>query len=108
MQYFALYSYFMDGFAFAGEALSGKCAGAGDYQALKKVIRNLFLWGSGVALNFTLFYMAGGRALMDLLPNAASVVATASDYLPWAVLIPYAGHTAIIWDAVIIGHTATR
>ena len=37
MQYFTLYSYFMDGFAFAGEALSGKCAGAGDYQALKKV-----------------------------------------------------------------------
>lgn len=53
MQYFTLYSYFMDGFAFAGEALSGKCAGAGDYQALKKVIRNLFLGEAGVALTFT-------------------------------------------------------
>lgn len=108
MQYFTLYSYFMDGFAFAGEALSGKCAGAGDYQALKKVIRNLFLWGSGVALIFTLFYMAGGKALMNLLTNEASVVATASDYLPWAVLIPFAGLSAFIWDGVFIGLTATR
>ncbi|WP_418816522.1 MATE family efflux transporter [Paraprevotella clara] len=108
MQYFTLYSYFMDGFAFAGEALSGKCAGAGDYQALKKVIRNLFLWGSGVALTFTLFYMAGGKALMNLLTNEASVVATTSDYLPWAVLIPFAGLSAFIWDGVFIGLTATR
>ena len=98
----------MDGFAFAGEALSGKCAGAGDYQALKKVIRNLFLWGSGVALTFTLFYMAGGKALMNLLTDEGSVIATASDYLPWAVFIPLAGLSAFIWDGVFIGLTATR
>ena len=35
MQYFTLYSYFMDGFAFAGEALSGQCAGANDRTKLQ-------------------------------------------------------------------------
>ena len=45
---------------------------------------------------------------MNLLTDEASVVATASDYLPWAVLIPLAGLSAFIWDGVFIGLTATR
>ena len=52
--------------------------------------------------------MAGGKALMNLLTDEGSVVATASDYLPWAVLIPFAGLSAFIWDGVFIGLTATR
>ena len=108
MQYFTLYSYFMDGFAFAGEALSGKCAGAKDYLALKGVVRNLFLWGAGVALAFTLLYWMGGKGFMRLLTDEPDVVATAYGYLPWAVLIPLAGLSAFIWDGIFIGLTATR
>lgn len=108
MQYFTLYSYFMDGLAFAGEALSGKCAGAGDYPTLRRVVRNLFLWGGGVALAFTLLYAVFGKTLMNLLTDEASVVAVAAGYLPWVVLIPLAGLSAFIWDGVFIGLTATR
>lgn len=108
MQYFTLYSYFMDGFAFAGEALSGKCAGAGDRQGLKAVVRGLFAWGAGVAAAFTLLYMAGGQAFMHVLTNEPSVVATAAAYLPWAICIPLAGLAAFVWDGVFIGLTATR
>lgn len=108
MQYFTLYSYFMDGFAFAGEALAGKCAGAGDRQGLKGVVRGLFAWGIGVAALFTVIYLAGGRAFMGLLTNEPSVTATAATYLPWAVCIPLAGLSAFVWDGVFIGLTATR
>ncbi len=108
MQYFTLYSYFMDGFAFAGEALSGKCAGAKDYAGLRVVIRNLFFWGCMVAAGFTFLYLFGGAQFMSLLTNEPSVVSTASAYLPWAVLIPIAGLSAFVWDGVFIGLTATR
>ena len=108
MQYFTLYSYFMDGFAFAGEALSGKFAGAKDHASLATVIRNLFAWGCGVTAAFTLLYACGGKGLMSLLTDEPSVIATACAYLPWATLIPLAGLSAFIWDGVFIGLTATR
>lgn len=108
MQYFTLYSYFMDGFAFAGEALSGKCAGAHDRPALGIIIKNLFLWGCVVAIGFTLLYSIGGKHIMHLLTNETSVINTASSYYLWVIFIPLAGLSAFIWDGVFIGLTATR
>lgn len=108
MQYFTLYSYFMDGFAFAGEALSGKCAGSGDRQHLRAIIRSLFLWGGIVAFCFTLLYAFGGTGFMRLMTNESSVVAAARPYLPWVAAIPAAGLSAFTWDGIFIGLTATR
>ena len=39
MQLFLLFSYFMDGFAFAGEALAGKYYGRGDIAALHRAVK---------------------------------------------------------------------
>ena len=108
MQYFTLYSYFMDGFAFAGEALSGQCAGANDRTKLQSVVRDLFLWGGGVALLFTLFYAIAGSGLLGLLTNETQVIRAAGPYLPWAIAIPFAGLATFTWDGVFIGLTATR
>ena len=108
MQYFTLYSYFMDGFAFAGEALSGQCAGANDRTKLQSVVRDLFLWGGGVALLFTFFYAIAGSGLLGLLTNETQVIRAAGPYLPWAIAIPFAGLAAFTWDGVFIGLTATR
>ena len=51
MQYFTFYSFFMDGLAFAGEALAGQCAGAKDDKKLKTVVRDLFILGEGLTLS---------------------------------------------------------
>ena len=108
MQYFTLYSYFMDGFAFAGEALSGQCAGAHNYIKLRDVIRDLFLWSFGVAILFTLCYTIGGEAFLSLLTNDKEVISAALTYLPWAMAIPIIGLAAFTWDGIFIGLTATR
>lgn len=108
MQYFTLYSYFMDGFAFAGEALAGKCFGAGNREELRDIIRSLFLWGGGVAFCFTLVYAIGGFGFMRLLTNESEVISAAATYLPWVAFIPIAGLSAFTWDGVFIGLTATR
>ena len=54
MQLFTLFSYIMDGFAYAGEALTGRYIGARNKTALDRMIRLLFGWGIGLSLSFTL------------------------------------------------------
>ena len=108
MQLFTLFSYVMDGFAYAGEALCGRYYGACNSAALRQTVVRLFGWGLFVMLLFTLLYLVGGTPFLRLLTSDAQVVATAADYLPWAVLIPAAGMAAFVWDGVFIGLTATR
>ena len=108
MQLFTLFSYVMDGFAFAGEALAGRYYGARDRVRLQLTVRHLFYWGVAMAMLFTSVYWVGGTPFLHLLTSDAAVIATAAHYLPWAVLIPAAGMAAFVWDGIFIGITASR
>ena len=108
MQLFTLFSYVMDGFAYAGEALVGRYIGAGDKRSLRHTIRGLFVWGVGLALLFTVLYLLGGQSFLGLLTDEASVILAAREYFLWAVAIPLAGFAAFLWDGIFVGATATR
>lgn len=108
MQLFTLFSYIMDGFAYAGEALTGRYIGARNYAALKRMIHLLFGWGIGLSLLFTLLYGAGGKGFLGLLTNDFTVIGEASHYFYWVLAIPLAGFAAFLWDGILIGATATR
>ena len=108
MQFYLLFSYVMDGFAYAGEALSGKYYGARNNAALRSTVGHLFLWGLLMAVGFTLVYGLGGDAFLSLLTDEPSVVAASHTYYYWALAIPLAGMAAFVWDGVFIGCTMTR
>jgi MATE family multidrug resistance protein len=108
MQLFTLFSYFMDGFAYAAEAMTGRYYGAQDDKALSNTIGSLFRWGWLMVALFTLIYWVGGTPFLRLLTTDATVIQAASDYLPWAVLIPLCSMAAFVWDGVFIGTTYTR
>lgn len=108
MQLFMLFSYFMDGFAYAGEALCGRMAGAGDRRGLARSVRSLIGWGLTLAVVFTLLYIAAGNRMIGLMSGEREVVDAASEYLGWAVTVPLAGFLAFTWDGVLIGTTRTR
>ena len=108
MQFFTLYSYFMDGFAFAGEALAGKAIGARSRLIYSSVVRNLFGWGTAMALLFTLLYWVAAPWMLGLLTNDTGVIGVAATYRPWVLLFPVCGMAAFIWDGIYIGATATR
>lgn len=108
MQFFMLFSYMMDGFAFAGEALAGRFVGASDGVSLKRCVKNLMLWGAILAGLFSTFYFVGGEWLLGLLSSQKDVVSASDEYLPWAVVVPLAGFAAFTWDGVFIGATRTR
>lgn len=108
MQFFTLFSYVMDGFAYAGEALTGRYVGANDFLMLRRLIRLLFRWGFGLSILFTLLYAFNGNAFIALLTDDEVVVAVSQEYYYWALAIPLAGFSAFIWDGIFIGATATR
>ena len=109
MTFYTLFSYVMDGFAFAGEALDGKYYGARDYSGLHNVIHRLLIrWGLSLAIAFTAVYILGGGLLLRLLTNDAQVVAAAHTFAYWTWLIPLAGFAAFVYDGIFIGLTATR
>ena len=64
MQLFTLYSYIMDGFAFAGEAMVGKAIGGRMRGIYDDTVRRLFRWGWGVAALFTLAYLLLGQPFL--------------------------------------------
>jgi MATE family multidrug resistance protein len=108
MQFFTLFSYFMDGFAYAGEALAGKHTGTGNLLALKKTVRDIFLWGAGIAFIFTLLYVTGNNTFLKLLTNDKTIIDAAKDFSYWVWAIPFAAFIAFIWDGIFIGATASR
>ena len=108
MQMYMLFSYVMDGFAYAGEALGGKYYGARNMTMLHRTVRHLFVWGVLMAVLFTAAYAAGGDTFLSLLTDEPGVVKASGDYFYWALALPVAGVAAFIWDGVFIGCTLTR
>ena len=108
MQLFILYSYIMDGFAYAAEALCGRFYGAGDNISLKETIRKIFYWSMGLTAIYSIVYGLGGLDFLRLLTNEESVISASEEYIFWAILIPISGMVAFVWDGVFIGMTMTK
>lgn len=114
MQLFTIFSYIMDGFAYAGEALCGYAAGMtakngeNGVSLLTSTVRRLFMWGILTATLFTVAYACGGNGFLSLLTSQRDVVEAARPYFQYAALIPAVGMAAFVWDGVFIGLTASR
>lgn len=108
MQLYLFFSYFMDGFAYAGEALGGRFYGARNASAFRELLRHLFAWAALMTTVFTLLYLIGGMRLIALLTDEKPVLEAAREYVWWIWVIPVAGAAAFIWDGIFIGITATR
>lgn len=108
MQLYLLYSYIMDGFAFAGEALVGKAIGARSYPIYISTVKRLFVWGTIMMLLFTLVYFLFGEQFLAILTDDPSVLEASKEYHWWTLLLPLSGMSAFIWDGIYIGATATK
>jgi len=107
LQYFMVFSYLIDGFAYAAEALVGKYIGEQNRPMLARTIRYLFLWGLGISIPFTLTYLFGGERIIWLLTNNADVIQQTMPYLFWIAIVPLVTFSAFLWDGIFIGATAS-
>lgn len=108
MQFFMLFSYFMDGFAYAGEALTGRFVGAGNVKALKLMLKRLFFWGWVVSIAAVVIYAIFPNQLLHILTNDVQIIESTKDFMFWTVLIPLTGFAAFLWDGIFIGATASK
>ncbi len=107
LQLFFVYSYFVDGFAYAAEALTGRYVGAKDNNLLRLSVKRLFAWGLGIAVVFSAAYGFGWRSLVWLLTDNEQVIRTAGEFALWIGLMPLMAFASFLWDGIYIGATAS-
>ena len=108
MKLLMIFSYFTDGFAYAGEALTGRYIGEGNRQMVSATVRWTFVWSMSIALIFIGVYHFAGTPLLKVMTSDAVVIGAAGEYMPWLLLMPVVGCAAFTWDGIFIGATASR
>lgn len=108
MKLLMIFSYFTDGFAYAGEALTGRFIGEKLQDGVHSTVKQTFAWGAGVAMLFMAIYGLGGTWLFSLMTSDTSVIDAGRQFIPWLLLMPAMGIAAFVWDGIFIGATAGR
>ncbi len=108
MKILMIFSYFTDGFAYAGEAMTGRYIGACDLPNLRKTVKWTFVWSMGLAAAFVAIYHFGGVLLLKMMTTDVAVVEASKAFLPWLVLMPVVGCAAFTWDGIFIGATGSK
>jgi MATE family multidrug resistance protein len=105
MQFFTLFSYFMDGFAYAAESLCGKAKGENNYNLLKNYVKRFLLWGSAISILFIIIYAIFGENILMIFTDNKDVLEYSKKFLYWILLIPITGFIAFLYDGILIGLT---
>ena len=114
MKLFMFFSFFVDGFAYAGEALVGKALGEvqGDKvqstKGISIIVKTLFNWSIGVGVLFTLIYAVAGDESIAVMTNDVPVLKAAQKYMGWLIAMPIVSAIAFMWDGVYVGATAGK
>jgi MATE family multidrug resistance protein len=108
MQLFMLFSYMSDGFAYAGEALSGRFVGEKNVILLKRFIRKLLFWALMIGVFFVIVYIVAWKELLQLFSSSDDIIATAGRYIGWIIAVPLAGCIPFMIDGIMIGGVQTK
>lgn len=108
MKLLMIFSFFTDGFAYAGEALTGKFIGMKDPQMVRRSVKGVFVWSMAIAVAFIFIYWGTGVPMLRMMTSDESVVDASRQFLPWLVLMPPLGCAAFTWDGIYVGATASR
>lgn len=108
MNLMLLFSYVTDGFAYAGEALTGRFIGEGSRTLTRRTVKWVFIWSMSLAAIFTLLYTVSGVPLLRMMTSDTEVIEACREFLPWLVVTPMVGCAAFTWDGIYLGATASR
>ncbi len=108
MQFFMLFSYFMDGLAYAGEALTGKFIGQKNSSSLQKMMKTLFQWGIALSFITSVIYFFFTPNILSLLTDKENIIILAQKFTFWVIIVPIVGFATFIWDGIYVGATASK
>ncbi len=108
MHFLSVSAYFLDGIAYATEALTGKAIGARNPKRFAEAVRLSSIWAGLLSVSAAAtFWLAGGAAI-DLMTVNEAVRVLAREYLVWAAISPIIGVACFQLDGIFIGATRTH
>lgn len=108
LQLFTLFSYMMDGFAYAAESLSGRYYGANDSKNLKQTVLGSLEWGMYLSLIVTVIYILCINQILYLFEPADKIFNIAIQYRWYVYAIPICSFVAFLLDGILVGITASK
>lgn len=107
MQLFTLFSYMVDGVAYAAEAISGRCVGERNYEKLRRASKAFMIWGASVAALYVGVYLVAWEEILMLFSPSAEVMACAGEYIGWIIAVPLVCFVPFMIDGIMLGATRT-
>jgi MATE family multidrug resistance protein len=107
IQLLSVSAFFLDGLAFATEALVGRAVGAAHRSGLTIAAKMTTAWAAAVAVVIAAVLALFGSWFIDGLTVDFATRALARAYLPWAAAAPLLGVWAFQLDGIFIGATRT-
>lgn len=108
MKLMMLFSYFVDGFAYAAEALTGRFIGAKDATSLHRAVKIIFVWSGIIGVVSTFVYLVAADDMILLMTKDTNVIEASGEYIGWMLVMPIISCLAFTWDGVYIGATASK
>ncbi|PLX44466.1 MAG: MATE family efflux transporter [Hyphomicrobiales bacterium] len=105
--FFLVIAYFLDGFAFAAEALAGRSIGARDRDAFGRAVFLSTYWAVWLSLIAGAIFWLAGTTMIDIMSVNEEVRASARSYLIWAALTPLTGIACFQLDGIFTGALRT-
>ncbi|MEZ5852122.1 MAG: MATE family efflux transporter [Hyphomicrobiaceae bacterium] len=99
--------YLLDGFAFAAEALVGRCVGARDRAGFWRAVEVSTIWAGAFAVVVSAILWFAGPAIIAFSAKSPQVQAVATSYLAWAAISPLLGVWCFQLDGIFTGATRT-
>lgn len=107
MQFFQFFSFFIDGFAYSGEALVGLRTGERNWEMLSKSVSRLLQWTFMMSILFSVAYFLGLETIVSLLTDSDKVIEGVVDLTLFVTLIPIVSCWSFIYDGFYVGITDT-
>lgn len=103
MQLFFLFSFGLDGFAQAAEALTGQAIGADSETRFYTICRLAAGWGFFVATATTTLYLLFDTAIIALFTDIQNVALIAEGYFSWLAMVPITAVGSFLLDGIFLG-----
>ncbi len=102
------FSFFTDGFAYAGEALTGRYIGEGKNNMVDKVVVYTFAWAALITVIFVFINGCFPEKLFAIMTSEQSLIDFSMNYAFWLILIPIFACPSFVWDGIYVGATASK
>lgn len=108
LQFISFSAFFLDGFAYVLEMLTGQAFGAKDRRRFTRDVKDATILAGGTALLLALLVWAGGQAAVNFLTQVQAVREIAWQHLPYAAIYISISFFAFQLDGIFIGAMRSR